>query len=163
MSRLELRVSQIETKIPPVVVFGLVAFLMWGAARVVPAWRLPGAGSALWLVLAALVAALGLLFALLGVVAFGKAKTTVNPHAPQNASSLVTGGVYRFTRNPMYLGLLLILIAFALRLGNLLSVLLVALFVLYMNRFQIRPEERWMREKFGKTYREYAGRVRRWI
>jgi protein-S-isoprenylcysteine O-methyltransferase Ste14 len=75
----------------------------------------------------------------------------------------VDSGIYRFTRNPMYLGMLLVLTAGAVYLGNLAAFAVLPLFVLSMNRLQIRPEERFMREKFGDAYRDYAARVRRWI
>lgn len=82
---------------------------------------------------------------------------------PGKASALVTGSVYRLSRNPMYVGLALLLAAWAVYLSMLWPFLGPVLFVLYMNRFQIGPEERVMRGKFGEDYAAYAARVRRWL
>ena len=105
----------------------------------------------------------GIAVALLGVVAFRRARTTVNPTMPHAASSLVSTGVYRFSRNPMYLGFLLALIGYAVFLANGPAVLLVPAFVMYMNRFQIGPEERALSGIFGEKFTSYAQRVRRWL
>ena len=90
-------------------------------------------------------------------------QTTVDPRVPDQSASLVTGGVYRLSRNPMYLGFFLVLSAWALGLGNVASFLILPLFVVCMNRLQIAPEERQLRELFGEAYREYTSNVRRWI
>lgn len=107
--------------------------------------------------------AIGLAVALLGVLEFRKAKTTVDPRFPNKTTRLVVGGVFRISRNPMYLGFFLVLFGWAYYLMNYLAFLLLPLFVLYMNRFQIQPEERHMAEKFGDEFNAYAARVRRWI
>ena len=98
-----------------------------------------------------------------GVVAFRRAKTTVNPMKPDTASSLVVSGIYRYTRNPMYLGFLLLLMAWAAALSNVLALVSLLAFVLYMNRFQIVPEERMLASRFAQDYAEYRARVRRWL
>ena len=100
---------------------------------------------------------------LTAIFAFIKNKTTINPVKPHTATSLVTSGVFAFSRNPMYLGLLLFLFGFALQVNVVGGIPLLLLFVLYMNAFQILPEERAMLEVFGDEYREYIKRVRRWI
>ena len=87
----------------------------------------------------------------------------MNPTRPNATSSLVTGGVFRLTRNPMYLSLLLYLLAWAAYLSNWLALLLVPVFVLYINELQIKPEERALSTLFGDEYRSYAARVRRWL
>jgi protein-S-isoprenylcysteine O-methyltransferase Ste14 len=94
---------------------------------------------------------------------YRKAKTTVDPMHPETASAIVTSGIYRFTRNPMYLGFLLTLIAWAVFLGNIVSALISLIFVAYMNRFQISPEERALRARFGASYEAYMCSVRRWL
>ncbi len=109
------------------------------------------------------VALLGALISILGVVAFKRARTTVNPMKPESSSSLVVAGIYRLTRNPMYLGFLLILLGWAAYLSNALSVLAIPAFVLYMTVFQIRPEERALDSLFGPEFAAYKARVRRWI
>ena len=98
-----------------------------------------------------------------GIMSFRRAKTTINPIKLSAASSLVSGGVYRFTRNPMYLGLLVTLIGWAVLLSNPLALLAAPLFVLYINRFQITPEERVLSSLFGAEYAAYKERVRRWL
>ena len=109
------------------------------------------------------VALVGAILSILGVASFRRAKTTVNPMKPESSSSLVISGIYRLTRNPMYLGLLLILLGWAVYLSNALALALVPGFVLYMNLFQIKPEERALESRFGPAFAEYRARVRRWI
>lgn len=106
---------------------------------------------------------LSAVLALLAFASFRLAKTTINPLDPSRASALVTGGVFRVTRNPMYLSLLLLLIAYAVRLGSWVEVLGPAFFAAYVTRFQIIPEERILAVKFGGPYLAYKRRTRRWI
>lgn len=150
----------LELKIPPPLVAALIAAAMWGLAAFEPSFHLPP------LVRQAAVAALvvgGLAFDVLGLVAFLRARTTVNPLTPSKASALVTQGIYKLTRNPMYVGLVLLLTAWACHLSALWPLLGPVLFVLYINRFQIEPEERVLRALFGEAYAAYAARVRRWL
>jgi len=110
----------------------------------------------------------GLLFfataiGLISLIQFFRSKTTVDPTAPSKATNLVTSGVYQFSRNPMYLGMLLMLLAWGIWLGNAFNVLLAAGFVGYMNRFQIIPEEEVLREMFGSDYKQYCSLTRRWF
>jgi len=105
----------------------------------------------------------GVCVALLGVASFRRARTTVNPLKPEKASALVMSGIYRYTRNPMYLGLLLALIASAFFLSNALAFLFLPAFILYMNRFQIAPEERMLASMFGQEFTAYLSKVRRWL
>ena len=97
------------------------------------------------------------------LIGFRRAKTTVNPLRPDQASALVTGGIYRWTRNPMYLGMLLLLIGWACILSNGAALAILPLFVIYMNRFQIGPEERALRARFGAEFDNYCRNVRRWL
>lgn len=153
-------VQALELRIPPPVVALVVAVSMWLAPRhatsldlLIP-WR-PA--------LAIVLATVGIALALAGVLAFRKAKTTVNPTKPQATSTIVSTGIYRFTRNPMYLGMLVVLAGWAVFLANAMSFLLLPLFVLYMNRFQIGPEERVLSGRFGSEYAAYIQSVRRWL
>jgi protein-S-isoprenylcysteine O-methyltransferase Ste14 len=82
---------------------------------------------------------------------------------PAAASSLVTGGIYRWTRNPMYLGMALALAGWGLYLGNFGALALVGLFVMYIDRYQIDPEERALTARFGDAFAAYRRRVRRWL
>ena len=152
--------ASLELKLPPPLVMLGVALLMWLASLAVPglAWFM-----ATRTVCALVLAALGLGIAVAGVVSFTRAHTTVNPLKPSTASSLVVTGLYRLTRNPMYLGDLVILIGWAVYLSNAVSFLLVPVFVLYINRFQIGPEEKALSSLFGAGYAVYQSRVRRWL
>ena len=105
----------------------------------------------------------GLLFVLAGGISFRRARTTVNPLKPEAASALVTSGIYRYTRNPMYVGFALWLLAWGLYLASPLVLLGVLGFVLYMNRLQIAPEERALGRLFGADFAAYRQRVRRWL
>jgi protein-S-isoprenylcysteine O-methyltransferase Ste14 len=115
------------------------------------------------LLVAAAVAALGIAVAVGGVISFRRAKTTVNPLKPERSAALVATGVYSFTRNPMYLGMALVLVAWAVYLSSIWSLSGPVLFVLYITAFQIVPEERVLAELFGAQYAEYKTRVRRWF
>ena len=149
----------LETRIPPPVVALVVLLLMWNLA----AW-LPGPLAPSWYVSAALtLVAIGAAFDLAALWAFHQAHTTINPMKPQATAHLVTSGVYRLTRNPMYLGLGLFLAAAMVYLWSPWAVLGPLGFVAYINRFQITPEERVMRERFGAEFTAYCARVRRWL
>jgi protein-S-isoprenylcysteine O-methyltransferase Ste14 len=150
----------LEHMIPPPVVAALIASAMWGISSLQPALSL---GPAMRQFLAAALAIVGVGFDVLGLLAFRRARTTINPMKPNKASALVTDGVYRVTRNPMYVGLALLLTAWAVHLSMLWPFVGPVLFIIYMNRFQIGPEERVMRGKFGEEYAAYAARVRRWL
>jgi len=139
----------LKLKIPPPVVALTTAGVMWLVARAVPTlgFALPARRA-----LAACVAIAGVSIAIAGVAAFRRVGTSLNPLQPEKASSLVVSGIYRITRNPMYLGLLLVLIAWALILSNVLAVIMLPGFILYMNRFQIGPEEAALTSAFGPDF-----------
>ena len=150
----------LELKIPPPLVALCIALAMWLTSRIVGPIDVPhllriGAALAFLLV--------GLGFDVAGLVSFMRARTTVNPLRPAATSALVVSGVYRLTRNPMYLGLLLVLVAWATFLANGVAYLLAPLFVLYIGRFQIVPEERMLADKFGADFAAYRARVHRWL
>lgn len=156
-------VRTLELKIPPPLVALLLAAAMWAADRT--AWggpRLPLADPARLALVGVLVVA-ALLAELSGLVAFRASRTTINPLAPQRTRALVTGGIYRVTRNPMYVGLAGQLLAWATWLGSLLPFAGPVLFVLYITRFQILPEERVLAGLFGQAWHDYSSRVRRWL
>ncbi|MBL1378622.1 methyltransferase family protein [Zobellella iuensis] len=144
--------------LPPPGVVALTAGLMWLVRRWSGGQAFAGQGLAALLVLAA-----GL--ALMAVAAWQllRAHTTVLPFHPEQASHLVTTGVFRRSRNPIYLADLLLLLAWLLWLGSLFNLLWLAAFVIYMNRVQIAAEERALAAKFGKPYLDYCARVRRWL
>lgn len=151
--------SSLELKIPPPVVALLVALAMWGIARLAPATDEPSARIAIALALAVV----GVAFSVSGVVAFRRAKTTENPMKPQAASSLVIAGVYKITRNPMYLGLSLVILGWAVFLWSAWALLGPIVFMAYIARFQIVPEERVLASLFGREYSVYKAKVRRWL
>ena len=128
-----------ELKLPPAIVFLLFLVIMYFLAEMLPFGYFDFFGR---LVLAKVLMGLALILALMALFQFARNKTTIDPAKPQKASRLVTGGVYQITRNPMYLALLLVLLAAGLYFGNAFNTLTAAGFVAYMNRFQIMPEER---------------------
>jgi protein-S-isoprenylcysteine O-methyltransferase Ste14 len=105
----------------------------------------------------------GLIVLLIAISAFIKLKTTINPLKPEAASSLVTTGIFRISRNPMYLGMLLLIISLWIKTGAVLGFILVAGFIAYLNYFQILPEERAMKGLFSGKYKTYCQQVRRWL
>jgi protein-S-isoprenylcysteine O-methyltransferase Ste14 len=152
--------ASLEVKIPPPAVALLFGLLMWLASSMVAPVEVSfGARVGVAVVLASI----GLGFGGAAMLSFVRARTTMNPTRPGATSSLVTGGVFRFTRNPMYLSLLLYLLAWGAYLSNWLAFLLVPLFVLYINELQIKPEERALSLLFGSEYASYKARVRRWL
>ena len=97
------------------------------------------------------------------VLKFKKSKTTINPIKFKKVNKLVTSGIYKYTRNPMYLGLLMIVISSSIFYLNIYSILTPLFFYLWINRFQIKREEIFLTEKFGKEYLSYKNTTRRWI
>ena len=146
-------------RIPPPIIGAVTAGAMWLVAESTGLRiDVPASG----FVALALIGA-GLSLDLWAILAFRKAKTTVNPLAPENTSAIVTGGPYKFSRNPMYLGLLIVLTGLMVYLGDPTNVLLLAAFVAAVTLLQIRPEERILSSKFGAEYEAYASQTRRWI
>lgn len=150
----------LELKIPPVALFLLIGVGMWLLSRVAPVFYLAFPARNIVAVSCVLI---GLLVGVAGVLSFRSARTTVDPRFPEKSSAVVSTGIYRRSRNPMYLGLLIILLGWALFLADGFSLVGLPLFAGYMNRFQIRPEEQAMAMKFGDEYRAYTETVRRWI
>jgi protein-S-isoprenylcysteine O-methyltransferase Ste14 len=133
---------------------------MWAAARISPHLAV---SVTIRILVANVLLASGLGLALAGLLAFRRARTTVNPHKPEAASNLVVSGVYRYTRNPMYLGLMSVLLGWAVYLSAPLTFLGPALFILVITRLQIIPEERVLSKKFGRQFTDYQCQVRRWL
>jgi protein-S-isoprenylcysteine O-methyltransferase Ste14 len=150
----------LELKIPPLIVLSIAALLMWAIARTTPHWTLLYPGRRL---LAGALLVLGIAIVVMGVLAFRRASTTVDPRSPETTSRIVRSGIYRFTRNPMYLGMLIVLIAWLALLANVGAAVVVGLFAVYITRWQIVPEERALEEKFGAEYEAYRSSVRRWL
>ena len=145
---------------PPPLVALILAFAMWLLHR-----QTAGLAVAFpfQVHFAAVLAIIGLALDLNALRRFLKARTTISPFRPNRTERLVTGGVYRLTRNPMYLGMLLLLSAWAVWLGNPLNLAALAAYVAFITQFQIKPEERALAKKFGQPYLDYCARVRRWL
>ena len=157
MSIFELK---LDNKVPPPAVALLVAAMMWHLYTYEPALSLSAEMSEILILFLVIV---GVSFDVCGLLAFRQLKTTINPMSPNKTSALVTGGIYRLSRNPMYVGLFLFLMAWAIQLSMLWPFIGPVLFVIYINRFQITPEERVMESKFGDEYSVYKNKVRRWL
>ena len=149
----------LESKVPPPAVVLVIGVFMWLISRAAPSlhFDVPARN---WF--AIILVSVGFLTGISGVVTFRIAKTTVDPTKPR-ASSLVTWGVYAISRNPMYLGGLIMLLGWAVFLSNALAFLFLPVYFLYINRFQIAPEERALTSLFGETYVAYQVRARRWL
>ncbi|RAU19835.1 hypothetical protein DN062_01815 [Nitrincola tibetensis] len=149
----------LELAIPPVALAVLFAigmiFLTYVAPTAVPVPARIGITATLVLI--------GALVALAGVYSFRQQKTTVNPFTPEKSSSLIVTGIYRFSRNPMYLRFFIALLGLCVYLANWASAFLLPAFVAYMNCFQIKPEERALEKLFGQQFLDYCKSVRRWL
>lgn len=152
--------SPLELKVPPLALVAGLAAAMWFVASLVPSLSFSFRGQ---LIITVALATVGAIISLTGVIAFRQAQTTVDPRQPAKSASLVSSGIYRLSRNPMYVGFLLALAAWATHVSNLLAFIGLPVFVLYMNRFQIVPEEQALRAKFGSAFAEYERSVRRWL
>jgi protein-S-isoprenylcysteine O-methyltransferase Ste14 len=153
-------VRWLENRVPPPVVAILVAAAMWLLARWWPIAQFSVPSPVLT---GFAVAAAGGIVSTAGVREFRRVKTTVNPLHPERASSIVTTGIYRRTRNPMYVGISLVLLGCFLAFGGLSAAVGLPAFVWYITRFQILPEERTLEAKFGAEYSAYRASVRRWL
>lgn len=145
--------------IPPPIYMLVFASIMWGLGQYYPLY--------LWSFNTQYIG-VGVIFIggcidLSSLVKFLLSKASINPMKPEKTQVLVTTGMYRFSRNPMYLGLLLLLIGWALYVGALSAILLIPLFILVITKMQIQPEEIILEELFGQAYVDYKKKVRRWI
>lgn len=154
--------SPLDLKLPPALLVLLAAGAMWGAARALPSWGLD-LSMAWTLGLGVGLAIAGVAVVLAGVSAFRRHGTTVDPIHPEAAHQVVRSGIYRFTRNPMYLGMTLLLLGWAVYLAHPLALLVLPGFMAYLDRFQIRAEERVLTVKFGADYAAYLRDVPRWL
>jgi len=153
-------VLALELRILPIIQVIIMGVAMWGLSSFFPAFNAPSIATT---AVGAIFLFIGIALAALGVLEFRKANTTVDPRFPEKSSQLVETAVYRISRNPMYLGFLLILSGWAFYLMNYMAFVLLPVFVVFMNTYQIKPEEKHMMQKFSKEFKAYAERVRRWI
>ncbi len=149
-----------KLKIPPPLQALVIAFLMWGLDQLLPSANISIPGKMYFILVLVIT---GALIDLSAIYAFIRAKTTVNPLKPDTASALVNTGIFKLSRNPMYLGMLLLLTAWTIWLGNIMNIALLILFPLYITRFQIKPEEEALTGLFGEEFTQYCLNTRRWI
>ena len=148
----------IKTKIPPPLITLAFGFLINYTKNIFPKIEISNEiifGSAMIII--------GFIIILSAINLFKKYQTTITPLNPSNATKLITGGIYKFSRNPMYLGLLLVLSGISIILNPIGGLFLIPLFILYLNLFQIIPEENVMVDLFKDEFLEYKENVRRWI
>ena len=151
---------RLTLKIPPPVQALAFGLLMWLVDTQLPGGQFD---FGMQLPLAIAFAVAGGALAVTSMLAFRKASTTVDPFHPEEASHLVVDSVFRFSRNPMYLSLALVLIGWAVWLGSVFNLAVLALFISFITVFQIKPEEKVLRSLFGESYEQYCANVRRWI
>jgi len=147
---------------PPIVMFlaGLIAWLVSQRDLIFLQQQTAEVESLVWSLIFVIA---GILLALSGVKEFKQHQTTINPLDPRSSSSLVSSGIYQFTRNPMYLGMLLVLLGWADFLDTILAYSGAVSFFIYITLFQIKPEEDVMAELFGQDFIQYCSKVRRWL
>ena len=151
---------RLETLIPPPLVALLIGTGLWLLAG---RMELLAFDFPMRRLLGGLIALVGGMIDVTGVVTVMRARTSVNPLRPDRTSAIVTAGIYGITRNPMYVGLVFVLTGWFVYLGAASTIVGPIAFVLYIQRFQILPEERMLAAKFGEEYRAYMTRVRRWL
>lgn len=153
-------IKTLELRVPPLLLTALFGIGMALVSRVLPSLQaeIPARSP-----VSIFLAATGTLLAVVALMQFRREQTTVDPRFPSRTARLVTGGVYRFTRNPMYFGFALALGGWTLWLAHPLSAIGLPLYVAYLDRFQIDPEERWLQQKFAEEFCAYQACVRRWI
>ena len=148
----------LKNKIPPPIVTLVFAALIYFSSKWSPNIVFSGQN-----LISLFLMTVGLIVLLIAISAFIKLKTTINPLKPEAASSLVTTGIFRISRNPMYLGMLLLIISLWIKTGAVLGFILVAGFIAYLNYFQIFPEEQAMKRLFSDKYKTYCQQLRRWL
>lgn len=149
---------RLELKLPPVLVVALIWFAMAALRDQAPRFE-----GATWSFLSGALIGLAGVIAVAGVVEFRRAGTTVDPTRPDRAQQLVERGIFRISRNPMYLGMVLATLGIALALGSLWCMVGPPVLAAWLQRFQILPEERALTDGFGAEYSAYRRRVARWI
>ena len=149
-----------KLRIPPV-----LQYFLCGALAITVSYLVPGLSydNSILKILAYVIGLAGILLLLMAVAAFLKARTTVNPHKPETASKLVTTGLYRISRNPMYLAMAMLLVAGTILLGNWAAFMGPVVFIALVTHLQIMPEEEVLRKQFGEIYLSYCQQTRRWI
>ena len=152
--------KSLELKVPPVMVVLLLLLGMFISRSYFPIFPIPSGlatGFAIAIICCANV------FGIMAARDFSKFKTTLNPHAPQNTTYLVTKGVYAVTRNPMYVALIMVVAAGGIYLMHAGVIVFVVIAFFYLQEFQIKPEEKMLENKFGEAFTKYKNTVPRWF
>ncbi|WP_421764919.1 methyltransferase family protein [Ekhidna sp.] len=149
-----------KLKIPPVIVFFLALAMVFGGHYFFAVWSYQFPNQTF---ISRIFLASGVLVAFSGIIKFRMKGTTVDPLHPDKATALVSTGIYRYTRNPMYLGMALVLLGGIIRVGNVVGISGLLFFVWYLTQFQVKPEEEALLEIFKEEYQSYCAKVRRWI
>ena len=148
----------LKTKIPPPIIASTCIVINYLSTYLTNPVKFPNIEK-----IGILILLVGLITPMLAIFLFKKNKTTVNPINPEEATTLVTTGIFSITRNPMYLGLFFVISSTILFFGSWFGLIILMFFVLYINKFQIIPEEEAMEKLFGNKYNDYKKNVRRWI
>ena len=147
-----------KTKIPPPILALLMIVIVYLSSLIIEPFKFNNQ-----IVLSVFIVVIGLACAIPSFRLFAKHKTTISPFTPSETTALVTDGMYRYSRNPMYLGLVLLNIAATIFFGTWFGIIIVATFIFLLNLLQIIPEEEALLDIFGEEYIEYKKKVRRWI
>ena len=145
-------------KIPPPLIVLTLIISIYFSSKKIDLINIP-----LQLEISFFILSLGTLVFINPVLKFIKSKTTINPIQFEETNRLVTSGIFKYSRNPMYLGMLMIIISTSIFYLNIYSILTPFLFVFWINKFQIKREEIFLTEKFGKEYLSYKNKTRRWL
>ena len=147
-----------NTKIPPPIVTLIFGLCIYFSGPYFPEYIFSMANF-----LSGLILFVGVSILIVSAASFRKHQTTINPLKPEQATSLVISGVFSFSRNPMYLGMVFILISISVKFNLLGGLLITLLFALFITKFQIIPEEAAMNKLFPKEFASYKKNTRRWI
>ena len=150
--------KKLNNKVPPPIVTLICGLGIYLSRSLFPTYNHASIG-----IISALFLSLGIMTLIAAVLFFIKRKTTLSPLQPEKASSLVVSGVFKHSRNPMYLGLSLILLSVAVQFNFVGGILIVFMFIAFITKFQIIPEEIAMEKLFGEEFSRYKKRTRRWI
>ena len=160
MSLKKISCKSLELKIVPPLQLIIAGLLMLLIANILPYCNV---NLAYKNITATLLGFIAVSLSIFAIVHFKRHKTTIHPHQPEKTSTIVNTGIYARSRNPMYLALILILLAFAIFLANIATLIIIPCFIAYITQFQIKPEERILTQLFGQEYLTYTQKVRRWL
>lgn len=152
--------KRLELLIPPPIVAVIIMIIQYGTYKLFPTCSFYWTGNRL---VCTVLIIIGLSLGMVGIITFKKHFTTTNPSKPELSSLIGSSGIYKISRNPMYLGILFGLLGIGFYFENIISILASLLFLIYITQFQIKPEERILEKKFSENYQKYKHSTRRWI